>query len=302
MLALPDFAIIGAPKCGTTSLATWLGEHPHVFMSPIKEPNYFCFDAPMRRSCSTPDSYRALFAGAQPWQACGEASTSYLFSTDAVPAILEAQPRAKVIVMVRNPLDMVVSYHAQKLYSLQEEETEFERAWRLSSARANGRAIAVRNHVPRYLDYRAIGRLGEQVRRLKAKVPARQLHIIVFDDLRVDPQAEYQRALAFLGLPDDARREFPALNGRKSRSWPQLARFAKYPPPPLDRLKQAVRQALPGPVRAIGRRLRAANTRPAQRAQLSEPLQLEMVDAFRDDVILLSELLGRDLRHWLALH
>ena len=301
MLALPDFAIIGAPKCGTTSLATWLSKHPGVYMSPVKEPNYFCFDAPMRRSCATPDSYRALFAGAQPAQICGEASTSYLFSTEAVPAILDEQPRAKIIVMVRNPLDMVVSYHAQKLYSLQEEETEFERAWRLSSARANGRAIAMRNHVPRYLDYRAIGRLGEQVRRLQTEVPASQLHIVVFDDMCADPQAEYQRALAFLGLPDDGRSEFPALNGRKSRAWPQLAHFVKYPPPPLDRVKQAVRRTLPVSARAIGRRLRAANTRPAQRAQVSEGLRREMIDTFKDDVALLGDLLGRDFRHWLAL-
>ena len=293
MLALPDFAIIGAPKCGTTSLAAYLREHPGVFMSPIKEPAYFC-DSPTlralaaRRYVGDLAAYARLFDAAEPGQLRGEASASYLFSEAAVARLLSANPEARLIAMVRNPIDMVVSLHASKAYNGLEYD-DFATAWRASSKR----------HA---LDYRSLGRLGWQLSRLKKLVPERQLHVIVFDDLCADPRAAYESVLRFLGLPDDGRSEFPVLNGRKYRSWPQLARLAKNPPPPLDRLKQAVKQAWPGRARAIGRRLSAANTRPAPQAQLSGRLRREMVDAFQDDVTLLSELLGRDFRHWLALH
>ncbi|HSC08498.1 MAG TPA: sulfotransferase [Steroidobacteraceae bacterium] len=291
MPALPDFAIIGAPKCGTTSLAAYLGGHPDVFMSPIKEPAYFC-DPPAlralaaRRHVGDFGTYAGLFAAAEPNQLRGEASASYLFSGMAIERLLSANPEARLIAMVRNPIDMVVSLHASKAYNCLEYD-DFATAWRASPKR-------------RVLDYRSLGRLGGQLARLKRLVPERQLHVVVFDDLCADPPAAYRSVLAFLGLPDDGRLAFPVLNGRKARSWPQLARLAKNPPPPLDRLKQALKQAAPGPSRAIGRRLSAINTRPARQAQLSKPLRREMADSFRDDVSLLSELLGRDLRTWLA--
>ena len=133
-IRLPDFFIVGAPKCGTSALASYLRSHPKILVSPVKEPNYFCFDAPALRVIDRLETYGRLFARARPDQICGEASTAYLFSDEAVPAILDAVPAAQIIVMVRNPLDMVVSHHSQKLYALEENEPDFETAWRLSAA------------------------------------------------------------------------------------------------------------------------------------------------------------------------
>jgi hypothetical protein len=192
-IRLPDFFIVGAPKCGTTSLASYLRTHPKIYMSAIKEPNYFCFDVPgLRDTYDRPETYGRLFARARPEQLCGEASTAYLFSREAVPAILSANPAAKIIVMVRNPIDMVVSHHSQKLYTLEENEPDPERAWRLSPARAKGEMVGSRCRAPKYLDYQSIGRLGEQVSRLEALVPKDQLLVIVFDDLRADPRRVYR--------------------------------------------------------------------------------------------------------------
>lgn len=293
MSALPDFAIIGAPKCGTTSLAAYLGAHPGVFMSPIKEPAFFC-DPPTlrvlaaRRHVADVAAYTRLFDAAEPGQLRGEASASYLFSGAAVAQLLLANPKARLIAMVRNPIEMVVSLHAQKAYNGLECE-DFATAWHASAKRD-------------VLDYRSLGRLGRQIARHKKMVPERQLHVVVFDDLRAEPRAVYRGVLAFLGLADDGRSEFPVLNGRKCRSWPRLARLAMDPPPPLDGLKRALKQALPGRTRAIARRLSRVNTRPARQAPLGEPLRREMVEAFRDDVLLLSESLGQDFGHWLTRH
>jgi Sulfotransferase domain len=295
----PDFFIVGAPKCGTTSLATWLAGHPHVFMSPIKEPNYYTFDAPRRRTVPTLDRYQKLFASAQPFQLCGEASTSYLFSDVAVPAIIASNARAKIIAIVRNPLDMVISEHAQKLYNHQENEEYFERAWRLSPERRRGLMVGRLCLDPRQLDYQSIGRLGWQIERLLAWVPRGQLHVIVFDDLQADPGLVHRGVQQFLGVLPKARDDFPIMNVRKERVCPGLSRFLRQPPASARWLKHAVRRYLPGHSRRLGALISRLNTRPGRPRPLSAPLHREMIETFRSDVTLLGKLLGRDLQHWL---
>jgi hypothetical protein len=291
---LPDFVIVGAPKCGTTSLAGYLRAHPRIFMSPVKEPKYFFFDAPELRVIKRLEEYQGLFVRARPDQLCGEASTAYLFSEAAVPAILAANPVAKIIAMVRNPLEMVVSYHNLKLYTFEENERDFEVAWRLSGVRAQGRMVRPSCRAPKYLDYEWIGRLGAQVSRLKAAVPEDQLHIVVFDDLCSDPRSVYDATCHFLGLAPDERRVFPITNARKTHRWPGLARFLKR----NQRVKLAVQRAFPGLTKFIGKPLRRLNDRSLKRQAVPEPLRQEMIAAFKDDICLLGELLSRDFSHW----
>jgi hypothetical protein len=298
-MRVPDFFIVGAPKCGTTSLATWLASHPHVFMSPIKEPNYYTFDSPRRRTVPTLEQYQKLFASAGRFQVCGEASTSYLLSDVAVPAIIASNPRAKIIAIVRNPLDLVVSEHAQKLYMHQEDEEDFERAWRLSPERRRGLMVTRLCHDARQLDYQSIGLLGWQIKRLLAWVPRGQLHVIVFDDLRADPGSVYDGVLPFLGIPSNARHDFRVMNAQKERVSPALSRFMRQPPAPARWLKHGVRRYMPEQSRRLRVWISRLNTRPGQPRPLSAPLRREMIETFRSDVTLLGELLGRDLQHWL---
>jgi Sulfotransferase domain len=290
----PDFFIVGAPKCGTTSLASYLGGHPKIFMSPVKEPKYFFFDAPELRVIDRLEAYQRLFARAKPDQLRGEASTAYLFSEAAVPAILAANPAAKIIVMVRNPLEMVVSYHNQKVNDFEENERDFAVAWRLSRERAQGRMVGPRCRAPRYLDYQWIGRLGEQVSRLKAIVGEDQLHIIVFDDLCSDPRKTYRETYHFLGVAPGEGGAFPIKNPRKTHRWPWPARLLKR----NQRLKLALRSVFPGLTKTIGRPLRRLNARPLESPALPETLRQELIAAFKDDICLLGELLNRDLSHW----
>lgn len=297
-MSIPDFVIVGAPKCGTTALARYLAGHPRIFLSRVKEPNYFCLDAPGLRVIDRPETYRGLFTPARPGQLCGEASTAYLFSNAAVPAILESNPAARIIVLVRNALEMVVAHHNEKLHHFEENEPDFETAWRLSAERARGLKVTADCRAPRYLDYQAIGRLGEQMSRLMAAVPRSQLQAIVFDDLRADPGAVYRDTLRFLGVEPDERDAFPVVNARKANAWPALARFLKQPPAPIRRLKLAVKRTFPAQTKLFGSVVHRLNERPAARYVLRDPLKREMIAAFRDDVLLLGELLNRDLSHW----
>ena len=110
----PNFFIIGAPKCGTTSLANWLAEHPRVFFSDTKEPHFFCTDG--YTGVKTLKQYEKLFEDAKPHHlAVGEGSTHYLFSKVAVPNILVYNPDARFIVCLRNPVDMAPSLHSERL-------------------------------------------------------------------------------------------------------------------------------------------------------------------------------------------
>ncbi len=137
----PNFFIVGAPKCGTTSLATWLGRHPSVFIPHVKEPHHFnTDDAPLFASRS---SYERLFRAASDQHlAIGEASASYLYSNDAVPNIEAAYPGSRFIVLLRNPVEMAPAWHAQILLSgVGETERDFATAWALQEARRQGRNV-----------------------------------------------------------------------------------------------------------------------------------------------------------------
>src|SRR5580658_6173851 len=118
MRGKPNFFILGAPKCGTTSLAAWLGRHLAIFIPATKEPNFFNTDDNREAiyGVATLDAYEALFAAATAAQpAIGEASAFYLSSAVAVANILRYQPNARFIVMLCNPIDMAPALHAELL-------------------------------------------------------------------------------------------------------------------------------------------------------------------------------------------
>ena len=102
----PNFFIVGAPKCGTTAMTTYLRDHPQIFMPLQKEPHYFAEDYPIFREVWTEKQYLHLFRSADSSHlAVGEASVWYLYSDHALPRIKAFAPDARIIVQVRNPVD-----------------------------------------------------------------------------------------------------------------------------------------------------------------------------------------------------
>jgi len=216
----PIFFIIGAPKCGTTSLATWLSEHPNVFMSAVKEPHFFNTDD--RRFISTLEAYENLFRDAsRSYWAVGEASVS---STEAVQNILKYQPDARFIVMVRNPVEMAPALHAEMLVSGHENVHNFSAAWHYQEERRQGRQLPPLSWARRRFLYGDVCKLGAQLERLLSTVPASRVLAIVLDDISADTRGEYLRVLRFLGLKDDGRPDFAIYNKAKKMRWPSLTR------------------------------------------------------------------------------
>jgi Sulfotransferase domain len=294
----PDVVIVGAPKCGTTSLYTYLSGHPGIFTSPIKEPNFFCLDTPGLRVVNRWIDYQGLFRAARAEQLRLEASTAYLLSPVAVPAILEANPHAKIIVAVRDPIEMIVSYHAQKLYAFEEDQTDFGLAWELSAHRARGELVSDRCRAPTYLDYKSVARLGGQVARMVRIVPSDQLLVVLFDNLTRDAERTYGMVLDFLDLAPDGRKNFAVANPRKTHAWPALSRMIVKAPRLLQNSKQLARRAFPRLSKSAGRLVHGLLQRPTPRTAIAPDLRLRLVNELRPDIERLAQLLDRDLAGW----
>jgi hypothetical protein len=292
VLRKPNFFIVGAPKCGTTSMSVWLSENPNVFMSPIKEPHFFNSDD--RRPVRALDQYEALFCGSSEEHiAVGEASVWYLSSTEAVPAILRYQPEAKFVVLARNPIEMAPALHGEMLLSGHEREWRFSRAWELQDKRRRGRSIPVLSWAQRRLQYGDICSLGMQLERLLMAVPSHRVLTLILDDIRIDPRREYLRVLEFLGVPDDGRLHFPLYNPASACRWPSLQR-AVYPVLEL-KYRLGVRGGL-GLWTGVENLMRIERPRQPLTPEMKSTLRKH----FRSDVELLAQLLGKDLAPWLA--
>src|SRR5262249_52220073 len=131
---MPDFFIAGHQKCGTTALYMMLNQHPQIFMPEFKEPRYFAPELRPPLEHETPDrpqkleSSLALFADARLDQMAGEASPQYIRSPTAAARIATLQPRARLIVILREPADFLRSYHQQMVVSHEERENDFRKA------------------------------------------------------------------------------------------------------------------------------------------------------------------------------
>ena len=300
-MARPDFFIIGAPKCGTTALSEYLRQHPKIGFSTPKEPIYFALDFPKARNFTEEGEYLGKCFGhcrGQGYLAIGEGSTAYFFSEYAVPNILEFEPDAKIIVMLRNPVDMIHALHGQKLLSLEDDVADFETAWALQEKRARGESLPRFCLEPALLQYARLGKLGSHLQRIFSQVPERQRKVLLFDDFQKDTRWVYLVVLEFLGVPPDDRVEFPRINESRKFLLHRLYEFSHRPPERLVKWAFLVRDALGIERLDILSRLQKWNVKPARRKPLSPDMRKTLVAEFSDDIDLLSELLHRDLSHW----
>lgn len=137
----PDFFIVGAARCGTTALFNYLAAHPAVFFPERKEPNYFCTDLRTYGEVATLTEYEALFSPAPPQALTGDASVLYLYSKVAIGQIMAHNVNAKIIAMLRNPIEAAHSMHAFWWSNKLEDVADFEQAWRLQEPRLEGRRL-----------------------------------------------------------------------------------------------------------------------------------------------------------------
>ena len=229
----PSFFIVGSPKCGTTALAEYLKSHDDIFVSTPKEPHYFADDFPHYKE-QLPDlaSYEVLFNNpdANKCKISGEASVWYLYSNDAIKNIKNYQPDAKVIVMLRKPLEVVESLHRQLLWVLDEDDSSLESAWNKQEERLRGQCIPEGCREPAFLQYKNVVDYSGQLKKLYSIFPENQIKLILFDDFKDNTLQVYKDVLEFIGVEYDGKKEFLKVNERKENKNPVLARFTQRPP------------------------------------------------------------------------
>jgi hypothetical protein len=297
--AKPNFFIVGAPKCGTTALYEYLRLHPNIFMPQLKEPHYFAKDLTAPKVKTLVDYIRLFADCTNEHQSVGEASASYLSSSTALSNIHEFNSDAKLIAMLRNPVDMVYSMHSQLLYWSEETVDDFETAWRLQERRSHGIELPKTCGEPYWVQYARLARLGTQTQRMLSIFPRAQVKLILHEDFAASPETVYSEVVDFLGLPHDHRSDFPRLNENKKARMTWLRNFIRKPPPLLRKGFRRLKRAA-GEERVVSLKAKIVdlNTLKERRPPLSLAFRTELVETFRDEVALLSQILNRDLSHW----
>jgi hypothetical protein len=292
-VTLPNFVVIGAAKAGTTALYWYLSEHRAVFMSPVKETNFFAYNLDQtgklvygdpdvhRFPVRTLEEYQALFADAGEATAIGEASPLYLESPQASGRIAALLPDARIVCSLRHPVDRAYSDY---LMYLRRRGRHFDPERELTPSAVWAKPDSRWMQVSRYHD---------QLARYFEIFPRDRLHVLLFDDIKANALQATQRVYTFLGVdptfvPDldtpHAAGGIPAshrLEGFLSRS----------------ALIPTLRPWIPARAANWVRRLRARSLRKAP--SLPGGVRAELTGHFREDIRRTADLIGRSLDHWL---
>jgi len=293
----PNFFILGAPKCGTTSMYEYLRQHPDIFMPDVKEPHFFGrdFTHPPHRCIRDEATYFGLFADAGNAKRVGEGSVWYLYSKQAAREIHEFDATVRLLVMLRNPVDMLWSLHAQYLRNCNEEIVDFEEALAAEPDRREGRRIPKGAHFAPGLLYREAVTFSPQLRRYFEYFPRKQVHVIIFDDLKRDPARVYRDTLSFLDVDTEFVADFDVFNPTgRIQHWP-LQRYVKTHPTFHRFIMMVTPQALR---RWFGETMRPLTSPIPRPESMDAELRARLQAEFAPEVEELSQLLNRDLSYW----
>jgi len=271
---LPNFLIIGAQRSGTTALASYLRSHPDVFMPPKKEIHFF--DVNFERGT---EWYRRQFDDAENQLAVGEASPSYMYREEAVPRIAGLLARARLIAILRNPVDRAYS-HFWMNRARGHEPLDFRAALIAEPERLASDDPFARIGKS-YLDR---GLYLRQLRRVCEHFPRSALHVVLFEDLRSSPTEVYADVCRFLGVTDSF---VPANIGAP------IGQFLEFRSTTLFK----VNRRLPLSLRRIASPLNV-RSRSKRYPSMDPKLRTELLTRFHDENRALAEWLGRDLSVW----
>lgn len=301
-MTMPNFLIIGAMKSGTTALYYHLEQHPEIYMSPVKEPNFFACEGERtmtrlpgdpigvsRASVTDVESYRELFAKASGEKALGEASHSSLYSPKAPTNIQRHIPGAKMIVILRNPAERAYSHFLHSVRTGVEHTTDFARALEEEhSGEREGRHLQ---------DYVGWGLYHAQLQRYYEMFEASNIRVYLHEDLKDAPRETVRDVFRFLEVDDafvpDTSLKRNISGDPRNRVLDRLLR-GQHP------LKSALKLRLPARMR--WRASEVVDALKTRNLALPPPMPPEarhhLVEVYREDIGRLQALIGRDLSAW----
>jgi hypothetical protein len=294
----PDFFIVGAPKCGTTAMNDYLRQHPQIFMPERKDISYFGMDLKFERPRISDEEYLSLFRGANGASRVGESSVWYLYSRTSAEEIKSFSPDASIIVMLRNPVDMLYAQHSQFLYNCNEDIADFQAALEAEPDRKQGKRIPRQAHFVEGLFYRETAKYAEQLERYFSVFGRENVHVIIYDDFKQDTAKAYADSLTFLRVDPLYRPRFQIINPNKTFRSRRLQQLLVAPPVVLTKIfKRITPPSLEG---QFMKRLMRMNTRHTKRPALDPVLRKRLQAEFQPEVQKLADLLGRDLSSWIT--
>lgn len=297
----PRFFLLGAPKCGTTAMYEWLAAHPGLFL-PAKELHHWGADLHHRSPRMSQQAYEALFAPAGD-RLPGEVAVWYLMSEAAPQELLEYAPEAKLVAMIRHPVELIESLHSQLLYSGEEDLADLGEAWAAEADRRAGRRIPPSTHrgleapPDEALWYRRVVDFAPQVRRWRETFGPDRLLVVRHEEMKADAQATFARIVDFIGGPPGFVPEAKVVNPNKtarSQGAQRLIQALRWGPwnrlVPAGRLRTAARRGF--------ERLQAMNTRLERRPPMDPALRERLLVELRPGVEALEAELGLSLEAW----
>jgi hypothetical protein len=275
-MTLPNFLIIGAARSGTTSLYYYLRQHPDIFMSPIKEPNYYTDDDNLSpHAIRSRAKYEKLFARAKSERARGEATVRYLNAITGIDRIHADLPGVRLIVSLRQPADRAYSSYLNVLATGSEPRNPED------ALQPGSYPFEISRYYPR-------------LRRYYDRFPREQIKVILFDDLIAHPQNVLRELFRFLDVDDGFIAD---TNTRHNAGVAPRSLL-------LNRLlNSGLRVVRPfAPQWLLSKGLGTQVRRPILRKPepMSPILRRRLTEQYRDDILATGELIGRDLSHWLA--
>lgn len=294
---LPNFLVIGAARSGTTALYQALAKHPQIFMSRVKEPNFFAFPEGglafagpgaefVNNSVNSLADYRALFAEAGAAPAIGEASPLYLYAPDAPRRIAATLGQVRLVAVLRNPVEQAFSHYLYARAQMIEPLASFEEALDAEPARlaANWQPLFQYSRFPRY---------GEQLARFLEHFPRERLLVHLYEDFAADPDAVHRSIFEFLGVDPGFVPPRERVNAGGVPKNAGLQRFIMRP----TVLSPVLRMVLPdGARQRLRDRLSGGNI---VRPPFPAHLRRRLLDSLGDDIRRTGHLIGRDLSYWL---
>ena len=302
MTVKPNFFIVGAPKCGTTSLDYYLKQHPEIFVPDVKELHYFGSDLLAKKhplaNKFDEQTYLEFFKENKYAKIIGEASVMYLFSKKAAQEIHEFNNNAKIIIMLRNPIEMMYSLHSQNLSTCDEDIQDFGRALDAEKLRKKGELIPKKSLVIQdALLYKSVAKYSEQLERYTNIFTEKNIHIMLFDDFIKDTKNEVREVFKFLAVSDT---EFKInLEIKNTNSMLRNRKLYYFINRPNSQVKKLVKKILPTQLRRlIASKVNSMNTIETKRGKMSEELLHHLNKEFANSINNLEQLIKKDLTKW----
>ena len=317
-MTMPEFFVIGAAKSGTTSLHRYLDQHPAISMSSVKEPNFFAFlegvpafagprnlersmflgDRLTREkygfSIVTWEAYERLFASAAPGALRGESSVSYMYYPEAAQRIRRYVPAAKFLAILRHPVDRAYSKYLQFRRDGVEPFARFEDAIAAEPERIRARWSPTWFYLDRGYYHRQLSAYVELFGR-------EHLHVSLYEDFARDPQGVLDGIFRFLDLDPVTVCSGRRYNVSRDVHVPRLVWLHDLVVRSnlASRLMRRLPHQFVRTVTPLARRLVFRKADTLDYTPLSPLLRTELTSRFRDDILRLQGLIGRDLSHWL---